>query len=194
MSKVVMRALVQVAAGICKIVLIWRGSPLNCFFLLGREKVVQGIAREIPREGCSAVSCTILLVAAFPCRHLMIPAYVLLAPNCRSKEWKVFKGEVLVGVDSRSAAVTFPELTMKAEISLYKEPGIFKLRLSFSTDFVAFNFMFCCCECGICTIAQSVAYMENPYRGNSLDLLNEVQPVLNTWLFNSIYPFCGVNA
>lgn len=72
----------------------------------------------------------------------MIPAYVLLAPNCRSKEWKVFKGKVLVGVDSRSAAVTFPELTMKAEISLYKEPGIFKLRLSFSTDFVAFNFIF----------------------------------------------------
>lgn len=34
----------------------WRGLPLNCFFLLGREKVVQGIAREIPREGCSAVA------------------------------------------------------------------------------------------------------------------------------------------
>lgn len=51
-----MRALVKVAASICKIVLIWRGLPLNCFFLLGREKVVQGIAREIPREGCSAVA------------------------------------------------------------------------------------------------------------------------------------------
>lgn len=71
----------------------------------------------------------------------MIPAYVLLALSCRSKEWKVFKGEVLVGVDSRNAAVTFPELAMKAEISLYKEPGIFKPRLSFSTDFVSFNFI-----------------------------------------------------
>lgn len=73
----------------------------------------------------------------------MIPAYVLLALNCRSKEWKVFKGELLVGVDSRSAAVTVPELTVRTEISLCKEPGIFKLRLSFSTDFVAFNFILC---------------------------------------------------
>lgn len=59
----------------------------------------------------------------------------------RSKEWKVFKGEFLVGVDSRSTAVTVPELTTKTEISVYNEPGIFKLRLSFSTDFVAFNFI-----------------------------------------------------
>lgn len=70
----------------------------------------------------------------------MIPAYVLLALSCGSKEWKVFKGELLVGADSRSTAVTISELTMKTEISLYKEPGIFKLRLSFSADFVAFNF------------------------------------------------------
>lgn len=30
------------------------------------------------------------------------------------------KGELLVGVDSRSAAVTVPELTMKTEIPLAK--------------------------------------------------------------------------
>lgn len=72
----------------------------------------------------------------------MIPAYVLLALSTgRSREWKVFKGELLVGVDCRSTAVPVPELTTKTEISLYKEPGIFKLRLSFSTDFVAFNFI-----------------------------------------------------
>lgn len=46
-----------------------------------------------------------------------------------------------MGVDSRSTAVTVPELTTKTEIPLSKEPGIFKLRLSFSTDFVAFNFI-----------------------------------------------------
>lgn len=51
-----MRALVKVAVGICKIVLIWRGSLLNSFFSLGREKVVQGIAREIPMEGYSTVA------------------------------------------------------------------------------------------------------------------------------------------
>lgn len=95
-----------------------------------------------PHRGLQC-SCSIILVPAFSCRHLMIPAYVLLALNCRSKEWKVFKGELLVGVDSRSAAVTVPELTVRTEISLCKEPGIFKLRLSFSTDFVAFNFILC---------------------------------------------------
>lgn len=62
-----MRALVKVAAGIFKIVLVWRGSLLHCFFSLGMEKVVQGIAREIPMESCSAAaqySCSSILMQA----------------------------------------------------------------------------------------------------------------------------------
>lgn len=139
-------------------------------------------------------SCTILLVPAFSCRHL-IPAYVLLALSCGSKEWKVFKGELLVGADSRSTAVTISELTMKTEISLYKEPGIFKLRLSFSADFVAFNFTLYVLLLWVrCMCHSAVSCMETPFWGNSLDLLNEVQPVLKIWLLNNIYPSCGVKA
>lgn len=61
-----MRPLVKEAASICKIVLIWRGSLVNCFFSLGGEKVVQGLAREIPTEGCSAVvnTCSSILMQA----------------------------------------------------------------------------------------------------------------------------------
>lgn len=161
----------------------------NCFnlervafelFLLTRKG--EGGSRDSQGNpyGGLRCSCTILLVPAFSCRRLMIPAYVLLALNCRSKEWKVLKGKLLMGVDSSSVAVTVPELAMKTEISLCKESGIFKMRLSFRTDFVAFSFTLYILLLWVwCMYHSAMSYTETPYWGNSLDLLNEVQPIQN---------------